>query len=207
MEFRTCSKCGLEKPIDQFQKDKSKKSGYKSQCKQCIRDNPGRVEYLKNYRVDHRDYYREKHSEYRARNREKLRDDSRKRYRENPEKARIYYAKNKDRLFDYYRRYRKTEHGKAIKIVERVRRRSVVCIGDNDITIEALYNRSTGICALCGGYCDFNDYVYRGTTFIAGNHYPSIDHIVPISKGGSHTWDNVQLAHKQCNSIKSDKTL
>ena len=33
--------------------------------------------------------------------------------------------------------------------------------------------------------------------------YPSIDHIVPIAKGGSHTWDNVQVAHRICNSRKS----
>jgi len=28
---------------------------------------------------------------------------------------------------------------------------------------------------------------------------PSLDHIVPISNGGSHTRDNVQLAHYWCN--------
>jgi 5-methylcytosine-specific restriction endonuclease McrA len=94
-------------------------------------------------------------------------------------------------------------HRKRMK----VNRRRVVLEYDKDITIEVLYNRAAGICALCGGRCDYEDYVFRGETFIAGNHYPSIDHIVPISKGGSHTWDNVQLAHKQCNSIKSDKTL
>ena len=43
--------------------------------------------------------------------------------------------------------------------------------------------------------------------FMAGNDYPTIDHIKPISKGGTHTWDNVQLAHFHCNSIKSDKIM
>jgi 5-methylcytosine-specific restriction endonuclease McrA len=31
---------------------------------------------------------------------------------------------------------------------------------------------------------------------------PTIDHIVPMSKGGGHVWDNVQLAHRICNSYK-----
>ena len=36
--------------------------------------------------------------------------------------------------------------------------------------------------------------------------YPTVDHIVPLSKGGTHTWNNVQLAHMACNSGKCDKT-
>ena len=33
----------------------------------------------------------------------------------------------------------------------------------------------------------------------------TVDHIVPLSKGGSHTWDNVQSAHFGCNSSKGAK--
>ena len=35
----------------------------------------------------------------------------------------------------------------------------------------------------------------------------SIDHIIPISKGGRHVWDNVQLAHFCCNIEKSNKEM
>lgn len=31
---------------------------------------------------------------------------------------------------------------------------------------------------------------------------PSLDHRKPLSRGGHHTWDNVQLAHLQCNVRK-----
>jgi len=36
------------------------------------------------------------------------------------------------------------------------------------------------------------------------NHdlYPSIEHVIPIAKGGKHTWDNVKLAHRKCNMEK-----
>lgn len=37
--------------------------------------------------------------------------------------------------------------------------------------------------------------------------YPSIDHIIPVSHGGTHTWDNVELAHRYCNGVKSDKVF
>ena len=132
--------------------------------------------------------------------------------------TKIYYQKNRDRILKYCHdrnqtehgremkaRYRRSEKGKGYKIAYRARRRSSGRVGDRDITLEKLYNRDRGICALCGKPCDYEDYVFRGAVFIAGNDYPSIDHIEPLSKGGSHTWENVQLAHKLCNSIKADK--
>lgn len=68
---------------------------------------------------------------------------------------------------------------------------------DMSISLTRLYMRDSGICQLCGKHinfdCDSNS-----------NNYPSIDHIKPIAKGGLHSWDNVQLACRQCNSIKSD---
>lgn len=35
----------------------------------------------------------------------------------------------------------------------------------------------------------------------------SIDHIVPRSKGGAHTWENVVAACRSCNSRKRDRLL
>lgn len=78
---------------------------------------------------------------------------------------------------------------------------------DKDITIEGLFRRDKGVCSLCGGRCDLEDYTVREGVFIAGDWYPSIDHIKPISKGGLHSWGNVQLAHRRCNTLKSDSEL
>ena len=30
----------------------------------------------------------------------------------------------------------------------------------------------------------------------------SLDHVIPLSRGGHHTWENVQLAHLICNTRK-----
>lgn len=76
---------------------------------------------------------------------------------------------------------------------------------DHDITLEALYKRDSGVCYLCGGICDWKD--RDELTGVCGNAYPSIDHLVPVSRGGLHAWTNVRLAHFGCNVAKSDSLL
>lgn len=77
---------------------------------------------------------------------------------------------------------------------------------DWSITLDKLIKRDKYTCKICGKPINMNDYTINNNgVFIAGNNYPSIDHIKPLSKGGTHTWDNVQLAHRRCNSIKQDK--
>lgn len=68
------------------------------------------------------------------------------------------------------------------------------------ITLRKLIERDGNVCQICGEPCDCNDLRWG----YSGPLYPSIDHIKPISKGGPHTWDNVQLAHVICNSTKRD---
>jgi hypothetical protein len=71
---------------------------------------------------------------------------------------------------------------------------------DHSITLEKLTNKYNGKCVLC------NNKVILKKGY---QHplYPSIDHIVPVSKGGTHTWDNVQLAHRGCNTDKSNESI
>lgn len=70
---------------------------------------------------------------------------------------------------------------------------------DKDISVDRLFSRDKGRCWICGGECDKNDFVMKGETFVAGNNYPSIDHIVPVYLGGADSWENVRLAHRNCN--------
>lgn len=58
-----------------------------------------------------------------------------------------------------------------------------------------VYVRDEWTCALCGEGVDvklnFPDPLS-----------PSLDHIIPLARGGSHTYNNVQLAHLGCNQQK-----
>ena len=92
------------------------------------------------------------------------------------------------------KKYSSYNHGSD----DRLNRTNII---DKDISLEKLYLRDNGVCQICGGLCDYNDcYTNENGTFIAGGTYPSRDHIVPLSKGGKHSWDNVRLAHRSCNS-------
>lgn len=78
------------------------------------------------------------------------------------------------------------------------------CEYDPSVTLKKLIKRDGLRCALCGEMCDLNDHSWSE---YSGPMYPSIDHIIPMSKGGGHVWNNVQVAHLICNSIKSDKAV
>ena len=75
---------------------------------------------------------------------------------------------------------------------------------DWTITLKKLYEKDNGVCYICGEKCDFEDFKNVDGTVICGDMYPSIDHVIPASKGGTHTWDNVRLAHRKCNYVKND---
>lgn len=72
-----------------------------------------------------------------------------------------------------------------------------------------IYKRTKDLtCAACGETCDTSDFIVREDgVVICGDNYPSIDHIVPVSKGGTDEWSNVQIMCRRCNCEKSDKVL
>lgn len=57
------------------------------------------------------------------------------------------------------------------------------------LTRAALMHRDRNRCAYCGGKAE------------------TIDHVVPRSRGGRHTWDNVVAACRPCNVRKRDRLL
>jgi hypothetical protein len=76
----------------------------------------------------------------------------------------------------------------------------VIAAGDRMTTAQVI-DRYGNICYLCGDEIDVS---------IDDHHDPmylNIDHIVPISRGGRHTWDNVAPTHKRCNESKGAKLV
>ena len=98
------------------------------------------------------------------------------------------------------RTYGKAEHRHARR--KRIKENGRV---DQGININRLARQENNLCHICHTVCDDSDYkITDEGYFLAGDQYPSIDHVIPLSKGGTHTHDNVRLAHFKCNRDKSD---
>lgn len=71
---------------------------------------------------------------------------------------------------------------------------------DPSVNRTAVIKRDGGVCQICGKMCDPNDHRW-GTL---GPDSPTVDHIIPLARGGAHTWNNVQCVCAICNSYKRD---
>ena len=74
------------------------------------------------------------------------------------------------------------------------KRRATYARGD-EIDHLTLFNLYGWTCHLC--WQPINPYLRFPHRMAA-----TVDHIVPLCQGGSHTWDNVQAAHRACNEAK-----
>lgn len=108
-----------------------------------------------------------------------------------------------DKCGKEHKRLQRRRQDKRKEIIRRKRCKG----GDWSINLEELFERDHGLCYLCQKNCDWSDYEIREGAFIAGNNYPSIDHVIPLAKGGKHEWSNVRLACRLCNSLKRDKPV
>lgn len=68
--------------------------------------------------------------------------------------------------------------------------------GDKIVHLE-VFERDNWTCGICG---DMIDRHLRGDNWWRA----TLDHVIPLCKGGTHTWDNVRAAHWRCNMLKGD---
>ena len=92
--------------------------------------------------------------------------------------------------------------------ISKHRRREKKRAGDCDLSLRELDERDNHTCYLCGGQTDWNDYRVDGSgNFVAGDMYPSMDHVIPLVAGGTHTHGNLRIAHRLCNALKGDRSV
>lgn len=201
--MKTCNKCEVEKPAtpEYFHRNKSKKDGLEYTCKECRKEYDKKYyqenkekkhEYDKKYYQENKEYYKK----YSEEHKEERREYSRNHYQENKEEkleySRIHYQENKEHYREYFVTYR-LENPEAKRLIEQ-RRRARKAQLPHDLVEEEWYEileYFNNECAYCG---DSESGLEQ-------------EHVIPVSKGGGYTADNIIPACKSCNSSKNARDL
>lgn len=193
--MKICRICQISKPLSEFYADKTMSDGLRSACKECVK--AARRE----YRKVHADRAQATDAAYRQSpdGKENRRTHQRKRTQSEPFKAyRKAWAvtdKGQANRRNRVNNYAKTPKGDAANkrrhAARRARGRMIIKTLTADEWAEILATHD-------------NRCKYCGRAFSA-EMPPTQDHVIPISKGGHHTKDNVVPACKPCNSRKRDR--
>lgn len=203
--LKTCNICKASKPRSEFYRSARARDGLQSRCRECAkaysrewrRQNPDRVR-AQNvaWYAANRERHRERVKVWRLRNpaadkaiMARYRDDPKRREvarlatREwrvaNPDLVAEWLANNQDKV--------------RAKSNRRRARKFAATVGDVDLN--DLWVDCDGICPLC------SEPIARDQKW----PHPlsaSLDHIVPLSKGGTHEQANLQWTHLVCNIRK-----
>ncbi|MBA7705961.1 hypothetical protein ES703_114803 [subsurface metagenome] len=162
-KLKRCTRCDNFKPLSEFYKCLSKKTGYNSHCKKC------KAKYMREYRRTHR--------------------------KELNKKNREWIHSHRDKVKEYRRKYDQLPASEKARIKANHKRKAAMMSCEvNDLTsiqVRILLAESV-YCGICGKF--FNQ-----------KRKKTLDHIIPISKGGNHTSVNMQVVCRTCNSEKGDK--
>lgn len=178
---KVCTRCLTGKPADAFHKDASRPSGLFPQCRDCCRSAKRAM-----YRSDRPKAVAEKRcSKCRLiklaaefhRNKSQLNGCSS--YCKACVKAHVksFYRRNPDGFKD---RASLRKARKRTATVERVSRREV-------------YRRGDGACYMCRKPIEFENM--------------HLEHVIPLSRGGEHSYRNCRPSCESCNLRKGSKTL
>lgn len=229
---KVCTKCGESKPAttEYFRSARGGRYGVRSQCRICEKayweaSKERMAEYGRVWHFANRERILQANKERYAANRDAVLERSRAYYASNKERVlerthawfvankerhheltRAWYAANKEKHNERIRLNRKVNkdrylatqrayraaHPEVSRLgTRRYRARKVEAEGTHtDADIQAQYKRQRGKCYYCG--------VKVGDTY-------HVDHVVPLSRGGSDDPGNLVIACVSCNTSKSDK--
>ena len=229
---KRCTQCGEIKPLSAFHTALKHKDGHTYDCKACrrayrlsrhpvtrprkwkVRLNPGdskscnvcgEVKPVEQFRKEHRDYgdgyYNQCHECERAKGREwsKNRKEYRREY-ERKNRAHLYQLqhewrkRNKDKYDAQRKRYYGSHKGRMYNRNSQAIRRSKTKQGDVTTAWLDQFLASQTRCFYC-------------KKPFSSKRTKTIDHVIPLDKGGEHTMANLVVACQVCNSSKGNRIV
>lgn len=199
---KVCTICGEIKSAAELVRSSRRPDGYAARCKACHnawnreiaeRDLEatrayGRAKARRMYRK-HGERWRARHREWYAENREHAVAYAAEYQRAHPEKKaehdRAYARRNSTAIVARVKAWQvaNPERTRAHRSAAKAKRRGA---GESrSFDRAAIWDRDGGRCHICGKKCDPKSW--------------DMDHLIPLSRGGSHTPDNVSVSHPECN--------
>jgi len=175
--YKACSYCGVEKPESDYNKCSRSADLLQGNCRAC-----NSLRNKANYAAKKEDY-RKRHAEWRAANRLKHNANSSK-----------WYFENKERRTETALRWRadNPEFGRAAASKRRLLERQYEGQHYTGADVAALLEAQKGLCIYCNA---------------ALNGVYHVDHITPLSKGGSNGPENICITCPPCNMSKHGRIL
>ena len=204
--IKACSKCKERLDVSRFPRDATRADGWYPQCKDCRRAGydaekrraAGRRSARKNAHK-HKAYQKQ----WRQENKEHLQARSRAEYLASDKiklknRCTEWRNANREKARECCRAWRKNNPDK-VKEQYRLRRARKHSVSHEPYTSREILDRDNWICGICRKAIDkIFSYPHPMSA--------SIDHIIPISRGGPDLKENLQAAHFLCNNRKNTAT-
>jgi 5-methylcytosine-specific restriction endonuclease McrA len=179
---KTCTKCGETRPLERYER-RTDTGRLRPVCRSCITKQQTAAmmrrdpTYQKRQYWANRDARRAYNKAYRAANKAYF-----------AERNREYRAAHLDEMKAYIRGWREANRD---RIRDYSHKRNAIFASGERVSRSEVFKRRGGKCGICRKRVDPENF--------------HVDHIVPLARGGEHSYRNVQLAHPICNSRKRDK--
>lgn len=216
-ETKVCTKCGEAKPLADFYKNSRAKDGLAHHCKPChksyARTKDAKAK-AKAYRAGRKEKTKAYNAEYREKNKDRIKAQASTLAAQPEIKSRraaykrLWWEANKEAVYQRQRTWRQENPEKAPassrrwaeanrEAVRAIKSRRIALLrgakeGVKVVTKEDLTFLLVSQEFLCA-YCKKD--ISEGYT---------VDHIVPVVKGGKHEISNLQMTCKSCNCKKND---
>jgi 5-methylcytosine-specific restriction endonuclease McrA len=177
---KTCTRCNEAKPLAEFYRTRQNRDGRTYWCKGC------RAAYRREQYTANLEKARAERREWKAANPEKKRAYSAAHYRRDQTYYKEWYAKNREKKIAASREYRKRTGRRGRPDWLKTALRLGQCTKEQLEWKVAYYGWK---CVYCGG------------------PYETIDHVIPLSRGGTSHPVNLVPACRACNYAKHAKTL
>ena len=179
METQVCNKCGKEKPLTDYY-FRSDNKAYRKDCKDCFKQAKAERESKPGVKALRALKERERRAKDDGTINAKIREYRRTEHYKNVTKK---WAKNNP---DKIRNYNRTQ---------RARRKFALQASESATTqeVKAWIDAQSPVCSYCA--------------IELSSDQIQLDHVIPLSRGGSHTIDNFAISCKSCNCSKGNKTL